>query len=519
MNLFKRAITSIIRNSGKTIVLLFLIFILGSVIAGAISVYGAIHNTDANLRRNMRPIVSIGVDSDAFLEYQNSFDFVTTFPSEHGILLPEVIRSIGQLEQVSFYDYVIHSGLWSLDLIKDWASNPGTIGGLGMDTTFFNLHGTNHTELIQVEQGAIHITQGRQFETHEHIPSSEPIAAIVSKAFADLNNLSLNSLFTLHDWYQEPTHNRLHQPFDRWEFENNDFYIHLEFEFEIVGIFELDERIDEADYYEAWDRWHHQTIIYIPNWAAEEINRQRDQALISVHETFNIENPFLRVEEILANPISARPIFILDDPLYIDDFKEAAEPYLPRFMIIDDLSRAFDSIASSMVTLRSIADGVLWAALGATLLILSLLITLFLRDRRYEMGVYLALGEKKGKIIFQILTEVLVISFIAITMSIFVGNVISAVVSHSMLIGELTIETSNDPFSNFSPRGALASLGFPINMSVDDMMEQFDISLTIRTISLFYIVGLGTVVLSTIAPVVYVVKLNPKEILLRGNIG
>jgi len=62
MNFFKRAMISILRRPVKTLILLLLVLILGTVITGAISVEGAINNTDANLRRQMRPIVSIDLD-------------------------------------------------------------------------------------------------------------------------------------------------------------------------------------------------------------------------------------------------------------------------------------------------------------------------------------------------------------------------------------------------------------------------------------------------------------------------
>ena len=62
MNFLKRATISILRRLSKSIILLLLVFILGTVIAGAISVQGAINNTSANLRRQMRPIVSIELD-------------------------------------------------------------------------------------------------------------------------------------------------------------------------------------------------------------------------------------------------------------------------------------------------------------------------------------------------------------------------------------------------------------------------------------------------------------------------
>ena len=62
MNLLERAKTSITRQPVKSLVLLMLIFILGTLTAGAIAVNGAINNTDANLRRNMQPILSLTFD-------------------------------------------------------------------------------------------------------------------------------------------------------------------------------------------------------------------------------------------------------------------------------------------------------------------------------------------------------------------------------------------------------------------------------------------------------------------------
>lgn len=523
MNLFKRAITSTIRNLGKTIILFLLVFILGTMIAGAISVHGAIHNTDNNLRRNMRPIVSIGVDIDPYMEYLNSFDYVTTFPINRGVLRLDEIHIIGALEYIYSYDYALRTTLRSRDLVRDWTSEYNIFNPAISDSsmTHFHIVGTRHTELVQVEQEAIYITQGRQFEPYEHIPSIKPIAAIVSEEFARWNDLSINSVFTLNEWYrymQVGDHpNDRHLDAD-WQFEIEEIFLHLEFEFEIIGFFALGERIDETDYLEADLRFNHLSTIYAPNWAVEKIRTELNQSRIFQQETFGIENAWT-TEFVLTASTYASPIFILEDPLYIDDFKIAVEPYLPRFMIVDDLSRSFEPIASSMITFRNIANGILIGTIGAALLILSTLICLFLRDRRYELGIYLALGEKKGRVIYQILIEVLVISFIAMTMSVFLGNIVADVVSHNMLINELMAETDDSDWPVSLPQGELANLGFQTRMSIDDMIEAFDVSLTIREVSLLYIVGLGTIVLSTLVSIVYVVKLNPKSILLRSNIG
>lgn len=84
------------------------------------------------------------------------------------------------------------------------------------------------------------------------------------------------------------------------------------------------------------------------------------------------------------------PIFVLNDPLEIEDFREAVEPMLPEFYIVSDVSSAFSNLESSMERMLWIADIVLVVSMVTTLLILSLLITLFLRDHRYVMGIYLS---------------------------------------------------------------------------------------------------------------------------------
>jgi len=523
MNFFKRATTSILRRPGKTVILLLLVFILGSVIAGAISVEGAISNTDANLRRNMQPLVSIGMDWTEWWDYldQYDFDWETTFPPLEPRLRPEDVRAMGALEYVDFFDYILGLGLRSFDLERPEYDGMSSSWGEGMPD-FFNLSGTTNTELVHVDQEIISIVHGRQFEAHEQTPGSERVAAIVSEAFADLNNLSLNSVFTLSQWITNPDEWGNVEAWEPSAFEDENIYERVDLELEIVGIFELAPRDpDSNDQQEGWQRLERLSTIYVPNWAIEETMRNIDQAMVSSFENSDVEMAgwlsAQRPEEGEELEMRVIPLFVLEDPRDMDAFKEAVTPLLPsEFHRIEDLSSAFDDIASSMATMQSIADWILYVSIGATLLILSLLITLFLRDRRYEMGVYLALGEKKGKIVAQILMEVLVTSFVAITLSVFVGSLISGTVSRNMLLNELQADASDDNhWGMMRDHSVFDEIGIPTtNLSVDEMMAQFDVSLNMQTIGLFYIVGLGAVVLSTLAPVIYVVTLNPKKVLM-----
>ena len=206
----------------------------------------------------------------------------------------------------------------------------------------------------------------------------------------------------------------------------------------------------------------------------------------------------------------------LTDVNEIEAFKDAVAPLLPPLMEVEDLTNSFSSISSSMENLQEITNWILLITIGSSLLILSLLITLFLRDRRYEMGVYLALGEKKSRIISQILIEVVATAFIGITLAVFTGNLISGVMSQTMLRSELIADTNNNQIDMGFCIGCdpLEDMGFAQEMSPEEMLEAFDVSINIATVGLFYAVGLGAVIFSTIVPVIYVVTLNPKKVLM-----
>jgi putative ABC transport system permease protein len=57
-------------------------------------------------------------------------------------------------------------------------------------------------------------------------------------------------------------------------------------------------------------------------------------------------------------------------------------------------------------------------------------------------------------------------------------------------------------------------MGLETELTVDEMMDAFDVSLDIRTIGIFYVIGLSAVIVSTIVPVMYIVTLHPKKVLM-----
>ena len=509
MNFFKRAKTSIFRSPGKSAILLTLVFMLGTIIAGALAVEGAVVNTEENLRRNMPAVVSVGIDEQQVLEYVRSESEMPTITGFNA----ELIRSIGELPYVREFNYSIETWLGSFELDMYFPAVEGLPTDFFDDMlNIFDIVGLSSATLIPLEEGVIDLTSGRMLTDTEITTPSATTPALVSNTFAQLNNLAVGSTFTLSNKITQGQDSGLSGS-DLWLAENLLAYEHHEFE--IVGLFERVE--EEATNNESnvvamarGQSMHNQ--MYVPNWFAENV------------ESF--QNSAQNQGENTADEPTISAIFMLEDPREIDDFRRAATPMLPEFIGIEDLTNTFESISTSMSTLIEIANWILWAAIGATFLILSLLLTLFLRDRRYEMGIYLALGEKKGKVIAQVLLEVLAISVVGISIAVFAGTAISSNISQMMLKNALTTESASVDIGG-GTRGAVMMISIPGStslenlgfsgaaLSVDEMMSAFDVSLNGETILLFYAIGIVAVVVSTLIPIFYLTKLSPKKVLMR----
>ena len=494
----KRATTSLRRTSSKALLLLVLITTLGSLVAGAISVRNTVVSTELNLRRSMPPLVSITTDWEVvspLLEIYGSISFPP--------FTVEQIQAIGALPQVNFYDAILRTGLQSRELVG-YTSNSNSESPLPewFPSTIPVMAGL-HVEPLHFSQGFNSLITGRFFEEAELVAGVERSVALISADFAAVNGLNIGSVIDLYRLITLPEQS--------WEPEN--IFAQVGLEFEIIGIFEVLEHTSEDSVLTDLNR------IFVPIWTIEYLNSQAQLATLELCDYINFE--WWSCEELdvetNANDWSGSPFFILNDPLEFEDFNEAGSQFISELMMFETMSSRFDDISTSMITLLEIADLILYGAIAATILILTLLITLFLYDRRREIGIYLALGEKRKNIIIQLLSEVVIVAVIGITLALFIGNAISSSISQEMINTELVAMANQRERDERGGRilHHLENYGIPMQaLSVDEMLEIFDTSLSTGAIALFFMVGIGTVAVSTIVPLLYVVKLEPKKVLL-----
>lgn len=523
MNPLKRAIISIRRTPLKVLLLFSLVLIMGTVVVGAILMNSAIDHTIDHLGQRLPTIMTIEVDTEALRERGISTDEMmygeTVHLFEH--LTSERVREIGDLPYVRYFDYSIIAGAWSADLNRYIPEAMFDISDVLGETerNQIRLDGISRTEPLQMSNGLFELIKGRVFTNEEITPLERPDIApvLISSSVAQMNNLEIGSLFNLYEDQFQLTESEnipeggfiVSELEDLWEHPYNISKV-VSYAFEVIGIFDI-EQVPAMD----TEGFFMQLLLYnaflTPNWRTEEIAQD---VMTSERDFVSVFNIGVEAALIGWDEITVTPYWILEDWQYAEDFKLAAEALLPELWLIEDLTSTLSRVSLSMGILTGIANQALWFAVGAMLLVLSLLAMLYLHDRRHEMGIYLALGEKKLKVIFQMLFEVGTIALTGLIVAMFVGRLAAPRISYEMLKNELAqgqVAWGEIP-------SALEFGGFGRVPTIDETLGVFTISLSPQVVVMFYGIGFLTITLSTIVPVVYILEINPKDILMKAKI-
>lgn len=518
MNLLKRAWLSIRRRLGKFMLFLSCVFLLAVLMSGAFSVQQAITNTDAALRAQLPAVATLVIDVEASQEY---FEETGTFPED--TVTPSTIREIGALSYVEAFDYTawgfnffsselnraFNADLFShLDLPESGIRDTGSLS-YWEETPLeqFTLKGGQHPDILDIEVGLIELRAGRTF-TKEEVETLSYVA-VVSQDFLSVNNLSLGSILTLDYLIFNEAEGVVSD--DHHSEEN--LLAEQTFELEIIGVFE---KLLEPDA-ESFEVQHYIDFvnrIYVPNVVVESIVDLYMEVLPEIDPEFYAEISAIdNIEEVLGYD---NFLFLLYDPMDLVAFADEANDLLPGFWVVEDLSNTYSDISNSMEMMNEIADWLVIGSVFATLVVLGLLILLFLVDREQEVGIYLALGEKKHKILIQFIFEIMIAAIIGMTFALFVGNLMGSHVSQTMIEQDV-MRQLEDP-ERIETFGLLYGMGFRVDMTHEEMLELYEVTLDASTIVLFYAVTLSTVLVTTSVPIWMVVNMKPKEILMSGKI-
>ncbi|MCD8500352.1 MAG: FtsX-like permease family protein [Bacillaceae bacterium] len=466
---------------------MLVIFILGNLISGAISIQQATKNVESSIKERLGTAAVIEpdyteLDKIPYEEWEQIEMETVSF---------DLLKQVGELNYVKYYDYTITSHLNS-DKMKRYE------GDLGSDyemhgPAYFEMKGINYAPVLDFEEKRGQLVDGRVF-TPEEIESGA-LVTIISKKLAELNGISVGDQFILQN-----------NVYDYSDWENGDKLVaSRDVVMEVIGLFEpLSVKENDDKQNDGWFDYmdiEYQNTVYVSNELVITEMKYQHEEYAKIDEYF----AEMMAEGEMDYTSWFRPVFVLKSPDVSDAFKEEVLTMLPNFYTVRLSSDQYDSISGPVNSMAKLSNYVLNVSVIATVLIIGLVVLLFLRDRKRELGIFLSLGERRGRVIGQIMIEVMVIALVAISLSLFTGNLLAQGVSHTMMEND-----SNEQFIDHWYHDPLLNS----NLTTDDVVDSFQVALDGQFILMFYIVGLLTILVSTLIPLTYIVRLNPKKIMM-----
>ena len=150
-------------------------------------------------------------------------------------------------------------------------------------------------------------------------------------------------------------------------------------------------------------------------------------------------------------------------------------------------------------------------------MILMLLSTLAIRERKYEIGVLRAMGMKKVKVALGLLTETIAITGLCLIIGLGIGMVASQPIADSLLANQIELAKENsDAGGNILMTGQ-TGIGAPTFTSDVKPLSELQITLSADAITKIMIISLLLAGISSMIGIIYITKYEPIKILSERN--
>ena len=427
MNFFKRALKYCWRQRLRSLLLLLTFTLLSTTVLIAISSEKAVEQGTKQIKETVGASVRIELDTNNQANYGSAEDFgngASGYTYNGDFITEKIVDKISKLENVIGYNAKSSEGYWGVP--KSFSPFPAMVTE-GLATPYQAvLNSSLDTRFLN---GTYELEEGR------HIKADDSYVALISKELADKNNLSVG---------------------DNIEFITETDVDITDTTFKIIGIFSGTEGMSKSAI----------TPSDIPaNLGYIDMN--------SLSELYDSEGyDFLDVYT--HTPEEAKEL--------METIKNLPEVKGKTFTFNLN-SEDFDLVSTPLSFFGSMVDTTVLVITLIGVFIVILLLVLWTRGRKKEIGILLAVGRSKAEIIGQFLTENIVVTFLSM--------IVSACLSITFAdkIGAYIIQKAGESATDLT-----------VSISTSDMV-------------MVYSIGLVLVCFSVLVASYTVIRLNPKDIL------
>ncbi|HEM1237897.1 TPA: ABC transporter permease [Listeria monocytogenes] len=252
-------------------------------------------------------------------------------------------------------------------------------------------------------------------------------------------------------------------------------------------------------------------------------------------QNFSFLNPYNKVyvPYTVANTIKGSnykntvdsAVYTMDDAANISAFEKEAKKVdsidWDTFKL-DANDILYQQMIGPINSVASFSKNVVYIVSIAGALILGLLVMMQVRDRKYEMGVLLAIGEKRGKLIAQFFVEILIVALVSFGLAAASSHYVAQLAGNQLLAQQnsSTNETTTST-ENRGPGGGGQGGPGGFGESVSNLtknteqIKELDIQVTLEDMLKMGGIGIGIAFISVLLPAALVLRMNPKTILTK----
>lgn len=388
MGFMKRAGLYCLRQRFKTIILLLVLTLIATFILTGIAIRDASKGATADVQTAIGGKIMLDLDSEGHMGGGQQNQWGTVYSYNGDLITEDIVKAISKVDGVVDYN----------------TEDTAAYYGAGVDFKYlpaaFGLSYTPYGECSaytatlssekcsKFQSGKYKLVDGR------HITPDDKHTCLISKELADYNKLSVGDKVKMYSLDSDAIS-----------------------EFEIVGIFDgtegasgnaltVDEIPANCGYIDC------ATLFEL---FGDELNGYQ-QLTIYVEDPVSVQNVYDR--------ISALP--------------ELKGKTLKLSIDTDE----YDVVSTPLESLQKLVNATIVIISVVSAIILTLLLTIWIRGRKKEIGILLSVGKSKANIILQLFTETFVVAAPAFAMSIPFSNLIAAKAGE-FLVSRVTTGTAN----------------------------------------------------------------------------
>lgn len=502
MNFIKRAWLVTKAKKGRTALLILVTSAILIFVLAGLTIKNAAESAVDSAKSKAGATVSLSVNREAMMKAFRPDESSSDSSSDEGTTSVDLslAQSIAEKDGVSSYYFssttIVTAGddISAISTTSDSSDSsssnaaengdfPGgdmpSMGGMKMASGDFTITGVNSTaNASDFTSGTSEISEGEGITNN-----TDDNAAVISSDLADANDLKVGDTFTVIATVDDKE---------------------TSYTLKVIGIYESTSTASTAQM--MFNASNPQNNIYTNITTANTMRGKKD--------------------------VLDSAVYTLSNPEELSDFVDEVENEIDTdsYSVVSS-DELYEQMLSPLNNISSIAQNIVILVAVAGAVILTLIVVLSIRERRYEIGVLMSLGEERLKIIGQFFTELFLVTLVSLVIASFAGNAVGNVLGNQLLSSSTEQTTSqqggpgggrgfdqgNDDSNSSSGQTNKPSgrgMGGMMQMvSPSQEIEDLDIKLTGTDIAKLGGIALLISFVSTILASIGIVRMKPKDIL------